>query len=295
MSASATEETEVWVPAPEFEGRYEVSNLGRVRSLARVEQSAKGKRVVKGGLLTPSKNGDGYLQVCLRIDGKVRMTGLHRLVCRAFHGPPNILQNEAAHLDGSRTNARASNLKWVSKRENHFHKRLHGTLPFGEKHPRAKLTEVTARLALEGLATGLTCKEVGALLGVSSSAIEDIKKRKNWRHLQGPPAAYAPRSTGSGQRGEKNHGAKLTEKQASIIRDRAKEGETCRALAKEFGVGHACINRIARGQSYGRRQQHMNDRAHTDFALDAKPAAAVGEPKSILTRGRRKAGSQPPP
>lgn len=249
MNLSLDDE-EVWLPAPGYEGRYELSSFGRVRSLPRVEVSTKGRRVVRGGFLSPGRNKDGYLVISLASEGKRRTMTLHRLVCRAFHGEPTILHREAAHLDGSRTNARASNLKWVSKRENHFHKRLHGTHGAGEAHPRAKLTEVTVRLALEKLAEGWTCREVGLLFGVSTSAVEDLRKRKNWRHVQGPADAYAPRTTGSGQGGEKNHGAKLTQPLADEIRARGLAGETCRALAKEYGVGHACVNRITRGVSY---------------------------------------------
>ena len=246
------EDPEIWREVPGFEGRYEVSSHGRVRSLPRVELSSRGRRVVKGGLLRSTPDPDGYLHVSLSggSGAKRRTCSLHRLVCTAFHGPPTLLHNEAAHLDGSRTNARADNLRWVSKRENHSHKRLHGTHGAGEKHPRARLTEASARVAISMLADGLTCKEVGAVVGVSASAIEDIRKRKNWRHIQGPTAAYAPRSTGSGQHGAKNHWAKLTQDQAEEIRRRGRAGETCRALGREFGISKAAANRAIRGETY---------------------------------------------
>jgi hypothetical protein len=138
----------------------------------------------------------------------------------------------------------------VSKIENHAHKRLHGTHGAGEKHPLARLTNADVMVALELLATGQTCREVAERFHVSPSAIEDIRKGKNWRHLVGPAAAYLPRSTGSGQGGEDNHGAKLSMAQAEEIRRRGIAGEACRALAREFGVGHATANRIIRGLSY---------------------------------------------
>lgn len=247
----SVEETEVWLPVDGYEGRYEVSSLGCVRSVPRTEFTKAGhRRTVKGGILAPQKNHDGYLMVGIILNGRRKFSSIHRLVCKAFHGPPTLLHNEAAHLDGDRANARADNLKWVSKIENHSHRRLHGTHGAGEKHPRAKLTNSDVMLALELLAIGHTCKQVGARLGVSGSAIEDIKKRKNWRHLVGPRKAYTPRSTGSGQHGTDNHFAKLTMAQAEEIRRRGLAGEPCRALGKEFGVGHAAANRIIRGVSY---------------------------------------------
>lgn len=240
-------EEEVWLPLPDFEGLYEVSHLGRVRSLH--------SRFASPRVCAQGDDGTGYRMVSLSKNGKRTARTVHRLVCRAFHGEPNPLQNEAAHLDGNRTNNRASNLKWSSKVENHFHKRFHGTHQAGERHPRAKLTEVTARAAISRLASGDTCQAIAEDLGVSRSTIEDIRKRKKWRHIHGPAEAYITgahrRSTGNGQRGAENHRAKLTEADAAEIRARAAAGEPCPALAREFGIARGTAWRIARGHSYG--------------------------------------------
>ncbi len=252
MTSPDDSETEVWLPLPDYEGLYEVSHLGRVRSLH--------KRFAAPRLCAQGDDGTGYRMVSLSRDGRRTAKTVHRLVCRAFHGEPNALQNEAAHLDGNKTNNRASNLKWSSKVENHYHKRFHGTHQAGERHPRAKLTEATARLALSRLAEGDTCQAIADSLGVSRSTIEDIRKRKKWRHIKGPPDAYAtparPRSTGNGQYGSSNHAAKLTEEQAAEIRARTAAGEGCTTLGKEYGVSRATANRIGRGLSYGRTASH---------------------------------------
>ncbi len=244
-------ESEVWLPVPGYEGLYEVSNLGRVRSLHARFRTPR--------LCAQGTDGTGYPTVSLSKDGKRTAKTVHRLVCRAFHGEPNALQNEAAHLDGDRTNGRADNLKWCSKIENHSHKRFHGTHQSGERHPRAKLTEATARLALQKLACGETCRAIAEALGVSSSTIEDLRKRKKWRHIRGPAAAYVtplhPRSTGNGQYGAKNHSAKLSEEQAAEIRRRTAAGETCTALGREFGISRSQANKIGRGLAYGHRDQ----------------------------------------
>lgn len=240
-------EEEAWLPLPDYEGLYEVSHLGRVRSLH--------SRFPEPHICAQGTDGTGYPIVSLSKDGKRTAKTVHRLVCRAFHGEPGPLLNEAAHLDGDRTNNRASNLKWCTKVENHSHKRFHGTLLSGERHPRAKLTEVKAREALNLLATGQTCQKIAGALGVSRSAIEDLRQQKRWRHIIGPLEAYRTpthkRSTGNGQRGEENHAAKLTEDQAAEIRRRAAVGESCPFLAREFGITRGTAWRIARGQSYG--------------------------------------------
>ncbi len=229
---------EEWRAVVGFEGRYEVSDLGRVRRIGNAPR-------------TPTPNHDGYPEVCFWVDGKVRNFKVHRLVCRAFHGPDNILHNEVAHLDGSRDNARADNLKWASKVENHHHKRLHGTHQAGENHPSAKLTTVQVMQALEMLASGTSTTSIAAMFGVSAAAIDDIKRRRRWRHIVGPREAYRHVGASHGQRmGATNPCAKLTQAQADEIRRRGNAGEKCRDLGKAFGVGHALVNRIVRGEAY---------------------------------------------
>lgn len=176
---------EQWLPAVGYEGRYEVSNLGRVRSLARIESTRIGPRSIKGGFLKSRPNVDGYPHVPLRIGGKLRLVTVHRLVCRAFHGEPTRLHNEVAHLDGNRANARADNLKWASKVENRNHRKLHGTECHGEQHASSKLT----REAVEVIrAIPKRCADLKALAkryGVSWRTISSIRSGKGWRHLSG--------------------------------------------------------------------------------------------------------------
>ena len=171
-------------------------------------------------------------------DGRRTSKTVHRLVCRAFHGEPGTLHNEAAHLDGDRTKNRASNLKWCSKVEKHSYKRFHGTHQAGERHPRAKLTEATAHLALQKLASGQTCQAVANSLGVSRSTIEDTRKRKKWRHILGPCGGIshppAPKEQGNGQFGAKNHGFKLSEEEAAEIRRRTAAGESCTSFGSDL-------------------------------------------------------------
>jgi hypothetical protein len=134
MSHQGASVPEEWLPVVGYEGLYEVSSLGRVRSLYWTPPR----------LLAPDIFKDGYLRIALNKDGKRTSFLLHRVVCRAFNGSGNVLHNEVAHLDNDRTNASADNLKWVSRAENHFHQRAHGTHPEGEKHVSAVLTDAQA-------------------------------------------------------------------------------------------------------------------------------------------------------
>lgn len=161
---------EEWRPVPGYERLYEVSSLGRLRSL----------RLRPPRVLVATPNADGYpiVQLC---NGGRKIMKLHRVVALTFHGEmQNALHCEVAHLDGVRDNARADNLKWVSKVENHSHKRLHGTHQAGERHPRAKLTEANV------IAIRRAAQPYGALAekyGVSYYTIYDIKSGKSWKSL----------------------------------------------------------------------------------------------------------------
>jgi hypothetical protein len=127
----------------------------------------------------PRANSDGYPMATMYAYGQRKTVALHRLVYWAFHGLPNILHNEAAHLDGSRTNSRADNVRWMSKTENMSHKKAHGTDQQGERHHLAKLTESDVVKILDALASHDTAQAIADAFGVTRHAIEDIRTGKN--------------------------------------------------------------------------------------------------------------------
>lgn len=106
---------EEWRPVQEFEGVYEISSLGRVR---RVVSCMGG---TAGTILRPWISGAGYLYVGLRLPGRRKRVGVHRLVAVAFLGQPTPERPEVNHLDGDKTNNAVGNLEWVSHGENHKH------------------------------------------------------------------------------------------------------------------------------------------------------------------------------
>ena len=110
---------EQWKPVPGYEGIYEVSSEGRVRSLPR--------RGVRGGLMTtrPGKRG-GYLVVALTRDGRTSTKAVHVLVAAAFLGPrPPGMQ--VRHREGNPLDARLVNLAYGTPAENAADKVAHGT------------------------------------------------------------------------------------------------------------------------------------------------------------------------
>ena len=122
---------EVWKDIEGYEGMYQVSNLGKVRSLDRLVPAAcalsKGNQVVnylrKGKILTDhwaGPKGCGYKYVALSKGDKPKNFSVHRLVARAFVQNPNNLP-EVNHIDEDKSNNRADNLEWVTHIQNEHH------------------------------------------------------------------------------------------------------------------------------------------------------------------------------
>lgn len=113
--------TEVWKPIEGYEGYYEVSNAGRVRSVDRIvwRQNAENawKVSLKGKLIALHLRRDGYPIVNLYKGHKSCGFAVHRLVAKAFVENP-LNRPEVDHINTERTDNRACNLRWVNRSEN---------------------------------------------------------------------------------------------------------------------------------------------------------------------------------
>ena len=103
---------EIWRPVVGYEGLYEVSNIGRVRSLDRFYY-----RLHKGKVLSPTKDRYGYLTVTLNCNGKSKTIKIHRLVAQAFLPNPDNLP-QVNHKDEDKTNNNVDNLEWCTAKYN---------------------------------------------------------------------------------------------------------------------------------------------------------------------------------
>lgn len=112
---------EMWKDIKGFEGMYQISNKGRVRSLDRaVKQRNDSIQIKKGKVLVQTKNHKGYYLVGLNKNNKKYMKSVHRLVALAFIQNPEK-KPQVNHIDGNKKNNDSSNLEWVTASENITH------------------------------------------------------------------------------------------------------------------------------------------------------------------------------
>ena len=105
---------EIWKDIKGYEGKYEISNFGRVKSHVKIGTPTYYK--------TPILSTPGYYTVCLSKDGKVSYSvGIHRLVAEAFVENTDKTKTEVNHKDGDKLNNYYENLEWVTRKENNEH------------------------------------------------------------------------------------------------------------------------------------------------------------------------------
>lgn len=113
---------EEWRDVAEYEGFYQVSNTGKVRS---VEHYDRFGRLYEQVELTPHVSRNGYLTLCLKAGGKRKMVLVHRLVACAFIPNPDNL-SDVNHMDGDKTNNNINNLEWCTHSYNQYHAYANG-------------------------------------------------------------------------------------------------------------------------------------------------------------------------
>ncbi len=158
---------ENWLPIPDFEGIYEVSDLGRIRSV-------KSGKIKQATILKT----DPRPFVLLWKHNKPKMIRVHTAVLSAFVGrkPTGM---EGCHNDGNCQNNVLGNLRWDTPKANHADKIRHGTTNRGERCGTAKLTSAqVAAIRADSRLQRIIAEEYG----VRQSAISRIKSGTRWTY-----------------------------------------------------------------------------------------------------------------
>lgn len=171
---------EIWKPVPGYDGRYEVSNLGMVRSWCVNGHPKQRLQVPK--ILRPSRKRRGYLELSLSNNNKKKYKKVNVLVIEAFVGAKPTKKHECAHNDGNPSNNKLENLRWATSKENSEDMETHGTRPRGDRHGCAKLTTQQV-LEIISIRKDIDAKLIAPRYGVSPSTINRVRSRQLWKHI----------------------------------------------------------------------------------------------------------------
>lgn len=179
-------DAETWSPVIDFEGLYEVSSLGRIKSICkvikRVYRGTQSNYVNSEKVLKPWPATNGYLCISLRKNGKTFVFRLHRIVAESFMGrcPKDM---EVCHNNGIRNDTSLKNLRFDTRSNNHRDKINHQTDNRGHRHPLSRLSESDVKKIIS-LKCAKTKTEIAREFNVTVGHISEIHRGKKWGHIQ---------------------------------------------------------------------------------------------------------------
>lgn len=178
------ERKEVWLPVVGYEGSYEVSDLGRVWSVARVITRSDGHpKTIPYKIKNLYKEDSGYMCVGLGIGGKHTSYRIHTLVLTAFVGPRPSGMECCHYPDRDRSNNALSNLRWGTRGDNRQDSIIHGTLLRGSKIKQSKLTETIVSEIRHRRSNGEEITRLALEFGVSFRCVFRAVHRESWTHV----------------------------------------------------------------------------------------------------------------
>lgn len=176
-----------------WEGLYEVSDEGRIRSLPRPNWN-------RTTILKPSID-NGYYCYVLQRGGRKEKRTIGRFMLEAFSGKrKHSRKMHAAHRNGNRHDNWLDNFYWATVSENHLDKRKHGTDYRGEDNHNAKITAAMAKAIIKELKKGRKQGVIAKEFNVTPNIVWALRAGKTWKHLN----PYAPDTQHESKQGDKN-------------------------------------------------------------------------------------------
>ncbi len=176
---------EEWRSVVGYEGYYEVSSMGRVKSMARTVDCVDGsQRNYRTKIMSPKSRGE-YLFTILSKGLTYKKISVAREIATAFHGPPKP-DAVVNHKDGDKHNNASKNLEWMTKSENSIHGHRVLLKNVRELKCNHKLTDENVLLGRKLFASGqATYSSLGRMFGTSHVAIRNAIVGKTWKTLHG--------------------------------------------------------------------------------------------------------------
>jgi len=180
---------EKWKDIKDYDGRYSISNYGRVRTNAKefnsYNQFGNHIRTTKDRILCIKVVKNGYAQVGLRhpVTSKKTFYLIHRLVLIYFKPHKHMKDLQVNHKDAVKLNNHIDNLEWVTPMENKLHAMKMGLTPRGEAIGKGKLVSENIPVIREMLSQGIPSRTIGKQFNVNKSTILCIKWDRTWCHI----------------------------------------------------------------------------------------------------------------
>jgi tRNA nucleotidyltransferase/poly(A) polymerase len=173
---------EIWKDIENFEGLYQVSNLGNIKSLSREVPNGKSTMFTKQKVLSPRNHSAGYYQICLCNNGENSYKYIHRLVAKAFIPNPEN-KPTVNHKDGNKKNNYVGNLEWATYPENKIHAFETGiSIPtHGQQVWNSILKESDISTIKDLNKDGYNQREIADKYGVNKSVISRILSGDDWK------------------------------------------------------------------------------------------------------------------
>lgn len=209
-----------------FGGRYDVSNLGRVRRIIPGEPD--------GRIMHQKVDEHGYCLVSIarKMGDVTRWQRVHRLVADAF-----LVQSDGKffvnHLNANRQDNRVENLAWCTAKENMEHAIVLGTISRGSERPRTHLQDEDVIAIRTRRARGESLSVLASDYTLSLVAMSAMVRGVTWKHL---PGALGKKRTPSA--------SKLTVEQVQAIRQAHQDGAKQKDLALQFGINNGTVSMI---------------------------------------------------
>lgn len=172
-------QTEIWKPIPGWEGIYEASNLGNIRSLPRTTKTGA---KIKGRVMKSSADEWGYRHLSLHANGVRKTYKVHRLVLMAFVGVSSLQVN---HKDGVKFNNNLENLEYTTPTENLLHAMKLGLHNIRGEAGKTSVLKNADTLKIKELikSSEMGFKEIANIYGVHRGHISSINIGRTWRWL----------------------------------------------------------------------------------------------------------------
>jgi hypothetical protein len=170
---------EIWKDILNYEGLYQASTFGKIKSLKRNNTNGK--------ILKPFLNSNGYLYITLSKNGKCKNFKIHKIIASTFIGEPTFDKKEIRHLNGNRFDNNSSNLKYGNRSEQMKDRIKHGTHfqpdNKGSKQWLSKLMDSDILEIIDLIKLGWSDTKIAIKYNVCRQTINGIRNHKTWRHV----------------------------------------------------------------------------------------------------------------